>query len=67
MSKFLEATGMDGADLRTRARADGTLVAVLEYMLADESLLLVFAANRSHPPDAILPALERLQNEGDIG
>jgi hypothetical protein len=67
MSKFLQATGMDATDLRSRARADGTLVAVLEYLLADESMLLVFAANGSHPPGAVLPALERLQNEGGIG
>ena len=67
MSKFLEATGIDGADLRARAREDETLVAVLDYLLADESMLLVFAANAGHPPEIIPPALARLQNEGDIG
>jgi hypothetical protein len=41
-------------------------VAVLEYLLADESQLLVLAANNSHDPTDIAPALERLQRDGDM-
>lgn len=66
ITKFLEATGMEAAALRTRAREDTTLAAVLEYLLADESLLLVFAANGGHEPADIAPALARLQRDGHI-
>ncbi len=66
ITKFLNATGMEAAELRERAREDTTLVAVLEYLLADESLLLVFAANGGHHPADVAPALERLQREGDM-
>jgi len=64
--KFFDATGMEAGTLRARARDDATLVAVLEHLLADESLLMVFAANGGHEPADIAPALERLQREGDF-
>lgn len=64
MTKFLNVTGMEAGELRSRAREDATLVATLEYLLADETLLLVFAANGCHEPAGIAPALERLQREG---
>lgn len=64
ITKFLQATGMEAAALRAHAREDATLVAVLEHLLADESLLLVFAANGGHPPADIAPALARLQRDG---
>ena len=41
-------------------------MAVLEYLLADESLLLGFAANGGHQPADIAPALMRLQRDGDM-
>ena len=63
ITKFLEATGMEAATLRARAGEDATLVAVLDYLLADESLLLVFAANGGHQPADIAPALARLQRD----
>lgn len=66
ITKFLNVTGMEAATLRERARDDETLVAVLEYLLADETLLLVFAANGNHRPAEVAPALERLQREGDM-
>ena len=66
ITKFLEATGMEAAALRAHAGEDATLAAVLEYLLADESLLLVFAANGGHQPADIAPALARLQRDGDL-
>ena len=61
---FLEASGMTPADLRTQSREDGTLAAVLAYILANESLLLVFSAHSRHPPESIQPALDRLERSG---
>jgi hypothetical protein len=66
LTKFLNATGTEAAELRARAREDGTLAAVLEYLLADESLLFVFAANGNHHPADVAPALERLQRDGEV-
>jgi hypothetical protein len=66
ITKFLGATGMEAAALRAHANEDATLVAVLEYLLADESLLLVFAANGGHEPADIAPALTRLQRDGNM-
>jgi hypothetical protein len=66
ITKFLDVTGMEAAELREHAREDGTLAAVLEYLLADETLLLVFAANGGHHPAEVAPALEQLRREGNL-
>ncbi|MFN3743686.1 MAG: DUF3572 family protein [Hyphomicrobiaceae bacterium] len=66
ITKFLNVTGMAAAELRERAREDATLAAVLEYLLADETLLLVFAAHGRHHPAEVAPALARLQREGNL-
>ena len=63
---FLDASGIDPADLRASAGADRTLAAVLEHLLAHESLLLVFAANARHQPTDVEPALIRLRRDGDM-
>ncbi len=63
---FLNASGIDPADLRASAGADRTLAAVLEHILADESLLLVFAANTRHQPAEVEPALARLRRDGEM-
>lgn len=66
IANFLEASGIDPGNLRMNAREDGTLSAVIEHLLANESLLLVFCAHGPHRPEDVLPALERLQSEGNI-
>ncbi len=63
---FLNTSGMDPGDLRTRAQEDRTLAAVLDHLLAHESLLLVFAANARLQPGDVQPALERLRRDGDM-
>lgn len=65
LGRFLALTGLTAAGLRENAGAPGTLAAVLEHLAGDESLLLVFTAEASLPPDAIGPALQVLaQAEG---
>jgi hypothetical protein len=61
---FLNASGIDPADLRASAREDRTLAAVLEHLLGHESLLLVFAANARRQPSEVEPALVRLRRDG---
>ena len=65
IAQFLNASGIDPADLRASAGEDRTLAAVLEHLLGHESLLLVFAAHARHRPNDVQPALDRLRGEGD--
>lgn len=50
LARFLTLTGIGPSELRAAA-ADGTINGpVLDHLMADESLLLVFAAERGHTP-----------------
>jgi hypothetical protein len=40
--RFLDLAGIDGADLRAAAGSPGTAVAVLDFLLANEELLVRF-------------------------
>jgi hypothetical protein len=40
--RFLDLSGIDGADLRAAAGSPGTAVAVLDFLLANEELLVRF-------------------------
>jgi hypothetical protein len=59
--RFLRDTGMGPADLAASAGTAETLIAVLEFVLADEALLLTVAARRSLPPEAFTAAIGVLQ------
>jgi len=54
--RFLTLTGLGPAELREKARSPQILAAVLEHLLQDESLLLVFCASDGVPPEDIAPA-----------
>ncbi|HKZ96516.1 MAG TPA: DUF3572 domain-containing protein [Hyphomicrobiaceae bacterium] len=56
LGRFLALTGIGPQELRTKASAPEMLAAVLEHLLADESLLLVFAASKNVRPEAVQPA-----------
>lgn len=58
---FLRATGLEPADLRARAGTPDMLLAVLEHLAGDESLLLVFAQARKLAPESIGHAVALLQ------
>jgi hypothetical protein len=60
-TRFLALTGIELADVRTNAGSPELLAAVLAHLTADESLLLVFAAETHTTPEAIAPALAILQ------
>jgi len=53
LGRFLALTGISPDTLRALADHPETLLAVFDYLLADESLLLVFAASRAIPPDSV--------------
>lgn len=60
LGRFLALTGIGPEHLREAASAPETQLAVLDHLLADESLLLVFAASKGVSPDAIAPARAEL-------
>ena len=64
LSRFMTDTGLDPDDLRQRAGDRDVLVAVLEHVAGDESLLLVVAANAGEKPESIMKALQTLQAPG---
>ncbi|WP_439500092.1 DUF3572 domain-containing protein [Bosea sp. (in: a-proteobacteria)] len=57
---FLAATGVGPDTLRAAAREPGFLVAVLDHLRGNESLLLEFAGNLSLNPEMIGQARETL-------
>jgi len=60
LGRFLSETGISPAELRAMAATPEGLVSVLDHVLADESLLLVLAAEAGVDPAAIGPARETL-------
>ncbi len=66
LGRFLALTGIAPDQLRQVAGAPETLLAVLDHLLGDESLLLVFTASKGIAPDAVAPAREALAREFGI-
>ncbi|AHB48675.1 hypothetical protein W911_10185 [Hyphomicrobium nitrativorans NL23] len=60
LGRFLALTGIGPDQLRSAADAPETLLAVLDHLLGDESLLLVFASTRGIRPETLVPAREAL-------
>lgn len=60
LGRFLALTGMGPADLRAHAESPQVLAAVLDHLLRDESLLMVFAAGSRIQPELIAPAYHAL-------
>jgi hypothetical protein len=65
LGRFLALTGLSAEELRASAGETSTLRAVLEYLAGDESMLLVFAAAASLPPERIGAAISLLDGAGD--
>ena len=56
LGRFMDLTGLDVAEIQTQAGGSGMQAAVLDYLLGDETLLLVFAAEKRIEPEQIMPA-----------
>ncbi len=67
LGRFLTLTGVEGQDVRAAAAEPGFLGAVLDHLLADESLLQAFAADQSLDPAAIAAARQRLPGAPEPG
>lgn len=60
LERFFSLTGIAPDDIRERAKTADFQAAILEYLLADESLLLVFCANKGVKPEEVEPARNQL-------
>lgn len=56
LARFLDQTGITPQQLRAQASNPGLLAAVLDHLMRDESLLLVFTASSGAAPESIAPA-----------
>lgn len=59
LARFLDLTGLSPATLRQAASDPRFLASVLDYLAADESLLLAFAANAQVAPESVVAAATR--------
>jgi hypothetical protein len=65
LSRFLELTGLDPGDVRAAAADQRFLLAVLDFLMADEPLLLAFATSENLAPETIVSAHRKLHKAVD--
>jgi hypothetical protein len=65
LAHFLDATGIEAAQIRAAARERGFLAGVLGHMLDDESLLIAFASSAGIDPAEVARARGALGNKRD--
>lgn len=65
LTRFLSLTGMEPATLMTEADTAPVQTAVLDYLLADESLLMVFSGHANLAPDVVPAARALLARDAD--
>jgi hypothetical protein len=53
LERFTNACGIDGPALRAAADHPHTIVAVLDFLLADEALVLGFCGDSELPPQSV--------------
>ncbi len=62
IAKFLGLTGIDPSELVAQAKSPNMLLAILEHLGQDESLLLMFASENGLAPELIGEAVHRLES-----
>jgi len=60
LERFLSVTGLGPHNLRGAAGDPAFLASVLDYCVADEPLLIAFAAEQGLPPEAVMRARDSL-------
>ena len=65
LSRFLDITGLGPHNLRTAAADPAFLTSVLDYVVADESLLVAFAGDAGLKPEAIARAHHALRKPAE--
>ncbi len=61
LERFLAVTGLGPRTLRSAAAAPGFLVSVLDYLMADEALLVAFAAEAGRRPEDVMRACQAMR------
>ena len=67
IGRFLSLTGMEPGTLMEGAETAAVQVALLDHLLGDESLLMVFSGHAALTPDAVAEARALLSGEGHGG
>ncbi|WP_295555141.1 DUF3572 domain-containing protein [uncultured Hyphomicrobium sp.] len=67
LGRFLALTGIGPDELRAVADRPETLLAVLDHVLSDESLLLVFTAAKGIAPETVGPSRATLARALGLG
>ena len=67
LGRFLSLTGMAPGDLAARAAEPHMQAALLEHILSDETLLLVFTAEKRIDPAHVAPAQSLLAGDLTLG
>ena len=65
LTRFLSLTGMEPATLMAGAETSTVQTAVLDYLLTDESLLMVFSGHAALAPDVVPAARALLARDAD--
>jgi hypothetical protein len=60
LQRFLAVSGLGPQNLRSAAAEPGFLAAVLDYLAANEALLIAFAADQNRAPGSVMQARQRL-------
>ena len=63
LDRFLALSGIDSQSIRAAAREPGFLLGVLDYLAADEQLLLAFANQNAIDPEDVARARIALAGE----
>lgn len=56
LSRFMAASGLNGASIRAAASDPGFLVGVLDFAVGDDAIVVAFAHHAGIPPDRIAAA-----------
>ena len=64
LDRFLAVTGLDPASLRAEAGKPDFAAGMLDYICADEALLVAFAAEQGLAPEAVATARRLLAGPG---
>jgi Protein of unknown function (DUF3572) len=67
LDRFLSVTGLGRHNLRGAAASPGFYGSILAYLVADEPLLVQFAAEAGFAPEQVVCALERLESPPLLG
>jgi hypothetical protein len=60
LQRFLAVSGLGPQNLRSAAAEPGFLAAVLDYLAANDALLIAFATDVNRAPEGVMQARQRL-------